>query len=112
MEKRTCPQCENHCSADALKCGKGAKYFGTQRQGSEIGMRHQERETGMRYQERESSSMTTEERILVHLRRCGHHLHHNAGHDTDAAALFDMLTAEEKASLEVILQKCLQRWQS
>lgn len=92
MEEKICPQCENHCPADALKCGKGAKYF------------------GIRRQERESGSATIDERILVLMRRCGHHLHHNAGHDTNAAALFDMLTEEEKASLEVILQKCLQRW--
>lgn len=23
-----CPQCENHCPVDALRCGKGRKYFG------------------------------------------------------------------------------------
>lgn len=94
MTEKSCPQCENHCSVDALKCERGAKYFGVQRQ------------------ERDISSMTIEERILVLLRKCGHHLHHNAGHDTNAAALVDVLTAEEKNSLETILQKCLQHWQS
>lgn len=94
MAEKICPQCENHCPADALKCGKGEKYF------------------GIRRQEREISSMTADERILVLLRRCGHYLHHNAGHDTNAAALVGMLTAEEKDSLEVTLQKCLQHWQS
>lgn len=94
MAEKICPQCENHCSVDALRCGKGAKYFGIQ------------------HQERDISSMTIDERILVLLRRCGHHLHHNAGHDTNDAALVDILTAEEKTSLEVILQKCLRHWQS
>lgn len=93
MTEKTCPQCANHCSADALKCRKGEKYFGIQRQ------------------EGDSSSMTTEEQILVLLRRCGHHLHHNAGHDTKADILVGMLTEEEKASLEAILQKCLQNWE-
>lgn len=94
MAEKTCPQCENHCSADALKCGKGEKYFGVQ------------------HQEKDISSMTPEERILILLRKCGHHLHHNVGHDTDAAALVNMLTTEEKTSLEEILQKCLQHWKS
>lgn len=94
MAEKTCPQCENHCPADALKCGRGAKYFGVQQQEKSIG------------------SMTTDERILDLLRRCGHHLHHNAGHDTDAAALVSVLTTEEKTSLETILQKCLRHWQS
>lgn len=92
MTERTCPQCKNHCPADALKCGRGAEYFGGR--------------------EGDSSSLTAEERILVLLRRCGHHLHHNAGRDASADRLIGMLTAEEKASLEAILQKCLQHWQS
>ena len=25
---QTCPQCDNHCPVDALKCGRGRKYFG------------------------------------------------------------------------------------
>lgn len=94
MREKTCPQCENHCPADALKCGRGMNYFGVQRR------------------ERDINSMSTEERLLVLLRGCGHHLHHNAEHDTNADALVGMLTAEEKASLEAILQKCLQHWQN
>lgn len=27
-QMQTCPQCGNHCPADALQCGKGRKCFG------------------------------------------------------------------------------------
>lgn len=93
MMEKNCPECENHCPADALKCGRGAKYFGTQ------------------HQEKDESTLTAEERILSLLRKCGHYLHHNAGHDVDAAVLIGMLTGEEKSELEAILQKCLKHWQ-
>lgn len=93
MTENTCPQCENHCPADALKCGRGARYFGVQRQ------------------ERDPAGMTEDERLLALLRHCGHHLHHNAGHHANAAVLFEALSTEEKTALETILQKCLQNWQ-
>ena len=27
---QTCPQCDNHCPVDALRCGKGRKFFGVE----------------------------------------------------------------------------------
>lgn len=93
MTKQNCPECDNHCPVDALKCGKGKQYFGLPRE------------------ERDISGMGQEDRILVLLRKCGHYLHHNVGRDADAAALTGGLSVEEKTTLEALLQKCLERWQ-
>lgn len=44
------------------------------------------------------------------LRRCGHFLHHSAGTE-DTASLLNALTAEERAALEGLLEKCLAHWE-
>ena len=94
MEKN-CPQCENHCPVDDLKCGEGRSYFGVEkapRQGA-----RPER---------------PEERMIVLLRKCGHFLHHSVGRDSNVTALVNALSAEERATLEALLEKCLEKWQN
>lgn len=53
-------------------------------------------------------------RTIAALRKCGHHLHHNAGYKSgvDEENLLNMLTDDEKATLCELLEKCLQGWNS
>ena len=37
---QTCSQCDNHCPADALQCGRGRRYFGVAGGGHEHGHGH------------------------------------------------------------------------
>ncbi len=91
-----CPCCDRHCPKDDLHCRRGEEHFGVESGGSR------------RY---DGNPGKPEERMIVLLRKCGHFLHHNVGRDGDAAALADALTAEEKATLETLLEKCLAKWQ-
>ena len=53
-----------------------------------------------------------QERMISLLRRCGHFLHHSMGPGADAAPLTEALSAEERATLEGLLEKCLNHWES
>lgn len=86
MEKN-CPCCDKHCPVEKLSCGQGRRHF------------------GMEKEER------PQERIIALLRRCGHFLHHNMGPGADAAPLTEALSAEERATLEGLLEKCLKHWE-
>lgn len=88
MEKN-CPCCDKHCSVEHLSCGEGRRHFGM---------------------ERGRNADVPEERMIVLLRRCGHFLHHNLGPGMDAAALTEALNAQERATLESLLEKCLNHW--
>lgn len=90
---KNCPECDNHCPVEDLKCKKGAEHF------------------GVPLKEKDISMLPAEERIIVLLRKCGHHLHHNVGRGADTASLVNVLSEEEKSSLEALLQKCLKHWQ-
>lgn len=94
MAEKNCPECANHCPADNLKCGRGARYF------------------GIRQEEKEPQASSNEDHVIILLRRCGHHLHHNVGHGSNSASLENVLTPEEKSTLESLLQKCLEHWQN
>lgn len=86
MEKN-CPCCDKHCPVEKLSCGQGRRHF------------------GMEKEER------PQERMIALLRRCGHFLHHNMGPGADAAPLTEALSAEERAMLEGLLEKCLKHWE-
>lgn len=75
MEVKFCDRCENHCPADALKCGKGRRHFGLKEPGGD------------------SSPVT------MLLRKCGHALHH--GNELPLA----VLTEAEQAQLQTLLEK-------
>lgn len=117
---QTCPQCDNHCPADALQCGKGRKYFGAADENREQGHdghgehRHAHnghahgQEYGKHGQEhgrggRSKSGLAG----LFH--RCGHFLHHT---DLEETELFCALTDEEKATLGTLLEKLSADWQT
>ena len=82
MEKN-CPCCDKHCPVEKLSCGQGRRHF------------------GMEKEER------PQERMIALLRRCGHFLHHSMGPGANAAALTEALSADERATLEKLLEKCL-----
>ena len=89
MEKN-CPCCDKHCPVEMLSCGEGRRHF------------------GMEDARREGAA---EERMIVLLRRCGHFLHHSMGPGANAAALTEALSADERATLEALLEKCLKHWE-
>lgn len=91
-----CPHCENQCPVDDLKCSNGREHFGVQEENR--------RKPG-------NQPARQEDRTIVLLRKCGHFLHHNVGRDGDTAALLTALSAEEKATLDTLLEKCLENWQ-
>ena len=59
------------------------------------------------------SSMSTDDAAIVTLRRCGHFLHHSAGKESGKtnSELLAALNEEEKKTLAVLLEKCLNSWQ-
>ncbi len=94
-QAQTCPQCDNHCSSDALQCGRGRKYFGV----TDIGHDHDHH----------------------HGHGCGHHkdglagLLHQCGRFVRHAELgeddlFRILSGEEKAALQALLEKLAEDW--
>lgn len=91
-QARTCPQCENHCPADGLKCGKGRKYFGVEDgggHGREHGHgRHRDGLAGL-------------------LHRCGRFVRHT---ELEEDELFQALTEEEKTDLQAALEKLAADW--
>ena len=87
MEKY-CPCCDKHCPVDKLSCGQGRRHFGMEKE------------------------EFPQERMISLLRRCGHFLHHSMGPGADAAPLTEALSSEERATLEGLLEKCLNHWES
>ena len=59
------------------------------------------------------SSMSTDDAAIVTLRRCGHFLHHSAGKESGKtnSELLAALNEEEKKTLAVLPEKCLNSWQ-
>ena len=91
---QTCPQCDNHCPVDALKCGRGRKYFGVADGGSEHGhggCGHGHPKAGLAG--------------LLH--QCGRFACHA---DMEETELFQALTDEEKATLQALLEKLTTDW--
>lgn len=97
-----CPQCENHCAKEELKCPEGRKYFGLPVEKKEAGGRGPGKEPE-----------TLDEKVIVMLRKCGHYLHHNAGHGEAAARIAppESMSDVEKIALCSLLEKCMQGWQ-
>lgn len=107
-KEKVCPKCENHCPPDQLKCPGGMKYFGAD---GSVNGEHQR--FGGPPHNIDISSMPTDEAVIMLLRKCGHYLHHNAGHggNIDAARLLSALSEDEKTELIMLLKKCSQGWQ-
>lgn len=87
-QMKICPQCDNHCPADALQCGKGRRFFGMEEEN---------------HSRRESDSLTSL------LQRCGHFVHHT---DEEEEILFRVLTEEEKKVLQELLEKLDIGWRT
>lgn len=83
-----CPQCPNHCSKDALMCGRGQAYFGGEQTQSS---RHMPRKE--------------DDSIIGLLRQCGHILHHGT-----QSPDIDKLTPQEQQSLRQLLIKLMENW--
>lgn len=92
-----CPICNRHCPVDDLHCHRGREYFGNSDGG---------------HRQHNDRPMRPEEKMIVLLRKCGHFLHHNIGRDGDVSPLINALSTEERATLETLLEKCLDSWQN
>lgn len=54
---------------------------------------------------------SADDALLMLMRRCGHHLHHNVrGNSVDAKTLLAVLSEEEKQQLTALLKKCVDSW--
>lgn len=99
----SCPHCKNHCSISDLQCPKGKEHFGIKDD--------KDRPAGHDHHKEPS---TPEEKVITLLRKSGHYLHHNVGHNenVDCLQLLSSLSDEEKTALISLLEKCLQNWKS
>lgn len=88
-QAQTCPQCDNHCPVDDLRCGRGRKYFNV----TEDGHTHSHPKGGLPG--------------LLH--QCGRFVRHTDMHEDE---LFQALTDEEKATLQALLDKLSADWQT
>lgn len=87
-QMKICPQCDNDCPADALRCGKGRGFFGVEEEN------HSHKESGG---------------LAGLLQRCGRFAHHT---DEEEEILFQALTEEEKAVLRALLGKLDAGWRT
>lgn len=96
MEQKYCDQCENHCPADDLHCGKGRRYFGVEsKEGEDRG---------------HGPFQGKAEGPIGRLRQCGHMLHHGMTSGNDD--LLSALSEQERAELERLLGKLVEDWES
>ena len=101
-QAQTCPQCDNHCPADALQCGRGRKYFGVTDGGHDGEHNHEHgHEHGCGH--RRLGGLAG----LLH--QCGRFVRHSELEETE---LFQALTEEEKAALQTLLGKLSADWQA
>ena len=111
-----CPCCDRHCPSDDLHCRRGKEHFQVEDNGQhnheEHHDHHEHHEHHDHHEHHGAHPEHAEEKALVLLRQCGHYLHHSAAHGEGSAALLSVLSAEEKASLEALLQKCLDAWKT
>ena len=96
-QAQTCPQCDNHCPADALQCGRGRKYFGVT--GDDHG--HNRDHGGCCGHSHSKSGLASL------LRQCGRFVRHA---DMEEDELFQALTGEEKSALQTLLEKLSADW--
>ncbi len=55
---------------------------------------------------------TIQEQLMMTLRRCGHHLHHNVGRDAEPEKVFACLSEDEQKTLNDLLARCLDSWKT
>ena len=99
-QTQTCPQCDNHCPVDALRCGRGRKYFGVSDNSHEHDHGHDH--GGCCGHGHPKSGLAG----LLH--QCGRFARHA---DMEETELFQALTDEEKAALQALLKKLVDNWQ-
>lgn len=95
-----CPQCDNHCPVDSLKCGRGRKYFGVTDDG------HDGRGHGRAHDHGGPGAHRNSLAGLLH--QCGRFVRHS---ELEEAELFQALTGEERAALQAALEKLAASWQ-
>lgn len=99
--QKQCPCCENHCTSDALQCGRGRRYFqeGQERKESPA---HAHEHRGKHHHD--MGAMDTDEKLAKLMRHCGHILWHQSGNKQGQRRILSLL---EKQG--VMTQKELQK---
>lgn len=99
MEMQYCDQCDNHCPANALKCGRGRRHFGLENvnNGQHMAQHHGKH------------GHSLPDGPLGLLMQCGHVLHHGG---TTGENLLSALTLQEQAELERMLKVLLADWEN
>ena len=91
MSEQRCNQCGNECPVDALKCGKGRRYFGQETA--------EDRKSG------KDHGCKLEDGPIGLLRQCGHILHHSGICGEDALSALNPADQQElNRMLEILLQ--------
>lgn len=96
MEKlqMQCPCCENHCSSDALQCGKGRRHFTDNQEGKESPSQpHVHEHRGKHHHDMES--MDIDEKLAMRMRHCGHILWHQSGGKQSQKRILSILGRNE-----------------
>lgn len=104
MEITNCNQCPNQCPKDALKCGRGRRYFEQlENAAGDIG---ESKEGG--------GGHARPEDLYGLMRACGHYLHHSYGErrgDDGDRQLFAALDEAEQNTLKELLKKLADSWE-
>lgn len=96
-EKTHCDICENHCPVDALGCGRGERAYGAASQEAAVN----ETFGGL-------AGKLAEVGTAVRIK--GDHIRSRAGKDPDV--MFEVLSEDERAELEVLLDKLQEGWRA
>lgn len=114
-EEKNCPKCGNHCPREALKCGRGKKYFKKQEGEHKHEDGHGHREEGKHGEGHHAHKgkekhrhgfrhMQDDGSITYMLHKLRHMLHHSSEAVTEER-LTASLTEEEKKQLRSLLEK-------
>lgn len=95
--QQLCPNCENHCPSDQLRCPRGIAYFSGKENPDDS------------RQQQDLEHMAPEDAVIMLMRKCGHYLHHH-GANASNAQLLSTLSDAEKRELIALLKKCTQDW--
>ena len=107
-KEQFCHQCDNHCPVDALQCGRGRKYFGVTDGDHDHGydgehMHEHSHDHGRGCVHKQLDGLAG----LLH--QSGRFVHHA---DLEDGELFQVLSDEEKATLQALLEKLSADWQT
>lgn len=94
-QQQKCPCCENHCTRDALQCGKGKRYFMEGQEGKESPSNDHVHEHRGKHYHHDMDAMDTDEKLVKLMRHCGHILWHQSGGKQSQKRILSLLGRNE-----------------